>query len=117
MVDHLRDIKGPTRRKNIQKAWIMMKSNISWSIGKGNINFWYDKWLSKGPIASYANLKVICPHPTVKVVLNIMNLLHVLSLPDVVLEDIIYGDFQLNQEEDQACWDKETSGLFTVKSA
>ena len=42
LADDLSLVKGTSRWKNLQKAWLLMKDNVTWSVGRGNVSFWFD---------------------------------------------------------------------------
>ena len=78
--------------KNLQRAGIKLRENLMWSVGKGDLSFWFDKWASFGIIADQDNVVISWPEVTVAEVLRDYSILDQLQLPDTISQAILRMD-------------------------
>ncbi|XP_070040610.1 uncharacterized protein [Nicotiana tomentosiformis] len=89
-------------------------------INKGNILFWWDKWIPQGNIKTYANLPSKPGNINVREFFtnhgwNIELLQD--TVPQRVLDEIMQIKIGRNQIQDQAIWTPNPQGSFTCSSA
>lgn len=52
-------IKDNVGWKKLQLAWLQVKNRITWTKGKGELNFWHDNWTNISPLSNIAGVRVM----------------------------------------------------------
>ena len=58
MASSVDSIRGSAVWKKLQQAWLASKDHIAWSVGKGEVSFWYDNWIGNGAIAARCGVQI-----------------------------------------------------------
>ena len=117
MAEYTSEIKGTARWKKLQHAWINLKDHIQWTVGKGDVLFWFDNWSHMGALAEITDTEISDPNLKLCDVFSKDGYIYTFGLPDDILTALLRINISLSDKEDSMHWDPESDGLFRVKSA
>ncbi|KAF6160104.1 hypothetical protein GIB67_018884, partial [Kingdonia uniflora] len=120
-------INGEPRLRNGDSIiWKQMKgllatvdANTTWSLGKGEMSFWFDNWTGEGRFSELLNLECMQQIKVKNAVVNNNNCNWQQLEHDIPThwKQTLSHKFFLNEDDDAPLWGPSEKGDFTIKSA
>ncbi|XP_058080685.1 uncharacterized protein LOC131228852 [Magnolia sinica] len=109
--------------KKVRSLFPTLSESIQWTVGDGDLNFWTENWMGRGPLQRH----LPCPIPSDLLELKVQEVMgragpfppsRVFALrPQHLSDEIINGGFSTSYDPPECFWPHEKSGRFSMRSA